>query len=146
MPLSHGRNLVLGQNTREDLPLPHGGPPSPKQTVPLEQLVHLGRMEGVDAHGGGVRDQNCKCPAGGQPCPDSLLPGVTWCTCEPRGLENPTIAVKDKTTEMEETSKSGVAEAREPAAVTRKARETTVTIPPPPATPSKPRKLQPRKP
>ena len=76
----------------------------------------------------GLRDPKCKCPAGGRPRPDSLLPGVTWCTCEPQDIKDPTIAVKDKTTEMEETSRSGntpgVGEAREPAAVARKVGKT----------------------
>ena len=31
----------------------------------------------------GVMDPNCKCYAGGRPRPDSILPGVTWCTCGP---------------------------------------------------------------
>ena len=54
MPLGHGHLLVLSQGTGEDLPLPHGGPPPPARLrAPLERLVHLQRMEGMDTYGGG---------------------------------------------------------------------------------------------
>ena len=57
-----------------------------------------------------------------------MLLDVTWCIREPQDVEDPTIAVKDKTTGMKETSRlvnnPGVGKAREPAAVTRKAEKT----------------------
>ena len=50
IPISHGRRHMLSQNTGEDLPLPRGGSPPPQQTIPPERLLHLQRMEGLDAH------------------------------------------------------------------------------------------------
>ena len=85
-------------------------------------------------------DPNCRCSARGRPRPDFLITSVTWCTCEPREAETRKIlaeetsemgeakdliiVMKDETTEMEETPKSGntlgIEEAREPTAAIRK--------------------------
>ena len=34
----------------------------------------------------GTKDPNCKCPTGGRPRPNSILPEVTWYTCETQRL------------------------------------------------------------
>ena len=67
--------------------------------------MQLRWIEGMDAHGGGAEGPKLQVPCGRATPPDSLLPGVIWYTCEPRNVENPIIAIKDKTTEMEETPK-----------------------------------------
>lgn len=51
----------------------------------------------------GTRDPNCKCPAGGSPRPNSILPGVTWCTCGPQKTLD--LALTTETPEQEVNTK-----------------------------------------
>ena len=77
MPISHGRPLVLSQNTGEDLPLPRGGRPRPSELSPWSGWCTCNGWKAWMLTEAGVRDPNCKYLAGGRPRPDSLLPRVT---------------------------------------------------------------------
>ena len=94
MPLGHGRTPVFDQDTGEDLPLSHGGPPPPQQPVPLEQLVHLPQVQGLDADGGRGERPQLQVPCRGRLGPICLLPGVSWFTCKLKETPVPEENVK----------------------------------------------------
>ena len=94
MPLGHGRTPVFGQDTGEDLPLSHRGPPPPQQPVPLEQLVHLPQVEGLDAREGRGERPQLQVPCRGRLRPICLLPGVSWFTCKLKETPVPEENVK----------------------------------------------------
>ena len=68
-PSETGAPPCSSKTQGKDLPLPHGGPPLPQRTVPLERLAHLRRMEGLDAHGGGVEGPKLQVPCRGATLP-----------------------------------------------------------------------------